>query len=38
MKNLTINIFTSDLEWIGTIDKIETFTHRTSWHESQVVN
>ena len=33
MKNLLINVFTSDLEWIGMIDKVESFTHRTSWHE-----
>lgn len=33
MKNLLINVFTFDLEWMGMIDKVESFTHRSSWHE-----
>jgi hypothetical protein len=32
-QNLNINIFTNYLEWVGTVDKVESFTHRTSWHE-----
>lgn len=33
MKKLQINIFTTDLVWIGTIDAVESLIHRTSWHE-----
>jgi hypothetical protein len=33
MKKLQINIFTTDLIWIGTVDAVETLIHRTSWHE-----
>lgn len=30
---LQINIFTSDLVWMGAVDAVESFVHRTSWHE-----
>jgi hypothetical protein len=33
MKKLQINIFTTDLVWVGAIDAIESLIHRTSWHE-----
>lgn len=33
MKKLQLNIFTTDLVWVGTIDAAESFIHRTSWHE-----
>jgi hypothetical protein len=33
MKNLTINIFTNDLVWMGQVDSVKSFVHRTSWHE-----
>lgn len=33
MKKLQINIFTTDLIWIGAIDAVESLIHRTSWHE-----
>jgi hypothetical protein len=33
LKNLQINIFTSDLEWVGQIDSVKSLVHRTSWHE-----
>lgn len=33
MKKLQINIFTSDLIWIGAVDAVESLVHRTSWHE-----
>jgi hypothetical protein len=33
MKKLQINIFDTDLKWMGTIDSIESLVHRTSWHE-----
>lgn len=33
MKKLQINIFTTDLVWMGAIDAIESLIHRTSWHE-----
>lgn len=38
MKNnkLQINIFTTDLIWVGTIDAVETLVHRSSWHEIPV--
>jgi hypothetical protein len=32
-KKLQINIFTTDLIWIGTVDAVETLVHRSSWHE-----
>jgi hypothetical protein len=32
-QQLNINIFTFDLVWMGTVDKVESFTHRISWHE-----
>jgi hypothetical protein len=33
MEKLLINIFNNDLEWMGTIDSVETLVHRSSWHE-----
>ena len=33
MQKLQINIFTTDLIWIGTVDAVESLVHRTSWHE-----
>lgn len=33
MKKLQINIFDKDLNWLGTLDSIESLVHRTSWHE-----
>jgi hypothetical protein len=33
MKKLHINIFTRNLVWIGMVEEVETFIHRTSWHE-----
>ena len=38
MKNnkIQINIFTTDLIWVGTIDAVETLVHRSSWHEIPV--
>ena len=33
MKQIQINIFTTDLVWVGAIDSIQSFIHRTSWHE-----
>lgn len=35
MKNVQINIFTSDLVWKGTIDNIKSFVHRSSWYALQ---
>ena len=36
MKKLQINIFTTDLVWIGAIDAVESLVHRSSWHEIPV--
>ena len=33
MQKLQINIFTTDLIWMGTVDAVESLVHRTSWHE-----
>ena len=33
MKNLTINIFNTDLVWMGQIDSVKSLIHRTSWHD-----
>jgi hypothetical protein len=33
MKKLQINIFTTDLVWMGAVDTVESLVHRTSWHE-----
>ena len=33
MKNLTINIFTNGLVWLGQIDSVNSLIHRSSWHE-----
>ena len=33
MKNLTINIFNTDLVWMGQIDSVKSLVHRTSWHD-----
>jgi hypothetical protein len=33
MKKLQINIFNTDLEWLGIVDDIFSFIHRSSWHE-----
>lgn len=33
MKDLIINVYDSDLVWKAQIDSVESFTHRTSWHE-----
>lgn len=33
MKNLVVNVYTSELVWKAQIDGIESFVHRTSWHE-----
>ena len=33
MKNLVINIFTNELIWMGQIDSVKSFVHRSSWHE-----
>lgn len=33
MKTIQINIYTTDLVWVGAIDSIYSFVHRTSWHE-----
>ena len=33
MQKLTINIFTTDLIWMGQIDSVKALIHRTSWHE-----
>jgi hypothetical protein len=30
---LQINIFTTDLVWVGVVDAVESLLHRTSWHE-----
>lgn len=32
-KNVQINIFDNNLVWQSAIDNIESFVHRTSWHE-----
>jgi hypothetical protein len=36
MKKLQINIFDTDLKWQGLIEEVESFIHRTSWHESVI--
>jgi Siphovirus ReqiPepy6 Gp37-like protein len=33
VQKLQINIFTTDLEWLGTVDAVENLIHRSSWHE-----
>jgi len=33
MQKLQINIFTTDLIWMGMVDAVESLVHRTSWHE-----
>ena len=33
MSNLQINIFTTDMEWVGVVDAVQSLIHRTSWHE-----
>lgn len=33
MQKLQINIFTTDLVWMGMVDAVESLVHRTSWHE-----
>jgi len=33
MANLQINIFNSNLEWMGVVDAVQSLVHRTSWHE-----
>jgi hypothetical protein len=33
MQKLQINIFNTDLEWMGAIDSVHSLIHRTSWHE-----
>jgi hypothetical protein len=33
MEQLQVNIFTTDLDWIGTVDAVQSLVHRTSWHE-----
>jgi len=33
LKNLTINIFTNGLVWLGQIDSVNSLIHRSSWHE-----
>lgn len=33
MENLIVNVYNKDLEWKAQIEDIESFTHRTSWHE-----
>jgi hypothetical protein len=30
---LQINIFTTDLVWVGTVDSVFSLVHRSSWHE-----
>ena len=32
-KKLEINIFNTDLVWMGMVDDVESLVHRTSWHE-----
>jgi hypothetical protein len=33
MTNLQINIFNSNMEWMGIVDTVQSLVHRTSWHE-----
>lgn len=33
MSQFHINIFTSDLEWVGMVDNVYSLVHRSSWHE-----
>ena len=35
MTKLHINIFNSNLEWMGIVDAVQSLVHRTSWHEIQ---
>lgn len=32
-KNIQINIFTNNLVWMGAIDEVKSFVHRSSWNE-----
>lgn len=32
-KSLTVNVYDTDLVWKALIEDIQSFTHRTSWHE-----
>ena len=31
--NLQINIFNTNMEWMGIVDTVQSLVHRTSWHE-----
>lgn len=33
MKNIQLNIFTNNLVWMGAIDDVKSFIHRSSWNE-----